>query len=168
MTNTPKKPASIKEAQEQAAEYFGFTAGYQIQVGDEIFEIPNPGLLDDDQQQRWEELQFKLEKCDREDDVVIPPYTLEDGTTVPQRTIKGELKTPYQIDGELMRPPYNVQLAIALWGEEAYERFKAGGGRSNLIPLQWARMNREFQERVDADPKSAGSDGEMDGVSEGD
>ncbi|AER47882.1 tail assembly chaperone [Mycobacterium phage Courthouse] len=153
MTYTPRKPVSVREAKEQAAEYFGFTASVEIEINGEIFEIPNPGLLDDDQQERWEELQFRIEKCDREDDVVVPPMTLEDGTELPGRTIKGELKTPYQINGELMKPPYNVQLAQAIFGEEKYERFKAGGGRSNQIPLEWARMNREFQERVDADPK---------------
>ena len=63
------------------ASYFGFAASVTIQAGDEIFEIPNPGLLDDDQQERWEELQFEVEGCDRDDDGdTIKPYR---GTPAP-------------------------------------------------------------------------------------
>lgn len=155
-------PLSVKEAKEQAADYFGFTASTFIQLDSgKVFEIPNPGLMDDDQQERWEDLQFTLERCDREPDVEIPERTIRDDkggviATYPAETQPGDFKTPYRIDGELLKPPYNVRLAKALFGEEGYAEYKAGGGIANQIAMEWARMNKEFQERVSADSKSVG------------
>lgn len=162
-------PVSVKEAKEQAAEYFGFTASVFIQLDSgKVFEIPNPGLMDDDQQERWEELQFTLEQCDRTDEIVLPAHTAEDGTEYPEQRIGGDLKTPYRIKGELLKPPYNVRLAKALFGEEGYAEYKAGGGIANQIALEWARMNREYQERVASDPKSGGSRPALEVVPSGD
>ncbi|MBO0676782.1 hypothetical protein JRC04_04820 [Mycolicibacterium sp. S2-37] len=160
---------SVQEAKEQAAEFFGFTASTFIEdKNNKVWEIPNPGLLDDDQQERWEQLQFDLEQCDREDDFVIPSQTLEDGTVIPERTIPGDIITPHRLDGQLLKPPYNVRLAIALFGEEGYEQYKAGGGIANQIALEWARMNKEYQERVTADSKSEGSHPALEVVPSGD
>ncbi len=115
-----------KEAKEQAADYWGFTPSVPIEVeGGKVFEIPNPALMDDDQQERWEELQYQLESCDRAPD--------------------GEYLTPYRVDGELLKPPYNVRLAQALWGEDGYAEYKAGGGISSQIGLEWTRMSEEYQ-----------------------
>lgn len=152
---SPLIPVSVKEAKEQAAEYFGFTASKFIQVeGGKVFEIPNPGLLNDDQQERWENLQFELEKCDRDPSIDIPEQKLEDGTVFPARTIPGEVLSPYRLNGELIKPTYSVRLAKVLWGDEGYAEYKAGGGISNQISLEWSRMAREFQARVEQDPKS--------------
>lgn len=151
---------STQEAKDQAAEYFGFASSTLVQVeSGKVFEIPNPGLLDDDQQERYEELQFLVKKCDREDDVEVPEQTVTvDGktTTVPAYTIPGEYKRPLQVGGELLKPPYAVRLAIALFGEDGYAEYKAGGGIASQIGLEWARMNKEFEEREAADPKSDG------------
>lgn len=168
--NSPRVPVSVTEAKEQAAEYFGFTASSYIQVaGGKVFEIPNPGLMDDDQQERWEELQFDLEQCDREPDLEVPAQTLPDGTTLAARTLKGDLISPYRKNGELLKPPYNVRLAKALFGDEGYAEYKAGGGIANQIAMEWARMNREFEERVSGgDPKSGGSDSPLAVVPSGD
>lgn len=158
-------PVSTREAKEQAAEYFGFAASSFIRSDSgELFEIPNPALLDDDQQERWEELQFTLEQCDREDDIVIPDTTLEDGTVVPGRTIQGDLKSPYRIGGELLKPPYNTRLAMALFGDK-YPEFKASGGSGNQVALEWAKMNKEFQDRVEKDLKSEGGTSSVEAVS---
>lgn len=158
---------SNQEAKDQAAEYFGIASGVTIQQGNEIFEIPNPGLLDDEQQERWEELQFELEACDREPDIEIPETTLDDGTVVPARVIRGDVKRPYRIGGELMKPSYNVRLAKVLFGDR-YEAFKKAGGSGNQVGLIWAKMNDEFQKRVEADPKSDGSDSAVEDVPAGD
>lgn len=156
----PHITAPVEDAKEQAADYFGFASAAYIEVEKDgvkkVFEIPNPGLMNDDQQERWDELQFEMEGWDREDDIIIPERTLEDGSVIPGATIPGDFKTPYRINGELLKPPYSVRLAIALWGKEGYEEYKAGGGISNQIPMEWARMNAEYQKRVDADPKSDG------------
>lgn len=160
-----RMPLSVREAKEQAAEYFGFTASVFIQVeGGETFEIPNPGLMNDDQQERFDKLQFDLEKCDREESITLPSYTLEDGQVIPERIIPGDFITPYRINGELISPPYSVRLATVLFGEPGYKKYKAGGGVSSQVVLEWGRMNKEFQERVDADPKSLGSDSPVEAV----
>jgi hypothetical protein len=156
--STPRIPVSVEEAKAQAADYFGFTASTYIRVDSgKVFEIPNPGLLDDDQQERWEQLQFDLESCDREPEIVIPEQKLDDGTVLPSRTLPGDLIMPYRKDGELLKPPYAVRLAQALFGEDGYREYKGGGGIANQISVEWARMNKQYQERVEQDPKSAGS-----------
>lgn len=162
-------PVSVREAKDQAAEYFGFTASTFIQVdGGKVFEIPNPGLMNDDQQERWEELQFELENCDREPDIEIPEHKLDDGTVVPAATLPGDVKTPYRIGGALLKPPYNVRLAKALFGDKGYAEYKAGGGIANQIAMEWARMNREYQERVAGDAKSGGNVPALESVPTGD
>lgn len=162
-------PVATREAKEQAAEYFGFAAGVSIKLDNgKVFEIPNPSLLDDDQQERYEELQFLLEQCDREDDIVIPARTLADGEEVAERTIKGDLKQPYRIDGNLLKPNYNARIGIVAFGEEGYKEFKASGGSGAQIALEWARMNKEFADRAEADSKSEGGDGSVAAVPAGD
>jgi len=156
-----RRAVSAQKAREQAAEYFGFAASVDIEINGEIFEIPNQSLLDDDQQERINDLTSEIERiCDREDDIEIPEHTMDDGTVIPARTLRGEVKRPYTVNGEPLKPAYNTRVAIALFGQERYERFKAGGGRSNQIGLIWGRMNREFEERLKADPKSAAGVGD--------
>ena len=164
-----RRAVSPKMAREQAAEYHGFAAGVEIQIGDEIFEIPNRSLLDDDQQERVNELDYRIQRdCDREDDIVIAEHTTEDGIKYPAKTIRGDVKYPYTVNGgEPLKPAYNTQLAIALFGEDGYAKFKAGGGRSNQIALTWGQMNREFEARQKKDPKSDGGIGNSPSLSNG-
>lgn len=159
-----RRQLSPSEARQQSAEYLGFTASTEIVLDSgEVFEIPNPGLLDDDQQERFEELQAELDTFDHDEvEVPIIEYTVEtrtDGSTFSEPKVVGHrtervLQTnPHRKDGKPVKPPYNVRLAIALWGQEGYERYKAGGGISNQIALEWTRMNREFMARGQTDPK---------------
>lgn len=121
------KSRSVEAAKAQAAEYFGFAASESIVLTLEdgstrTFEVPNPALFDDDQQERWNQLQFEIQQCDRLPDIVIPDHKLrhkvtyvdgeevhvgdeitggtvrveETETFVPARTIRGQLITPYQ------------------------------------------------------------------------
>lgn len=167
MSEEAKTP---QQAREQAAEYLGFVASSYITAGGETFEIPNPGMLDDDQQERYDELQAELETYDHREvtarnpitnEVIVDPKT---GEPVVDRV----LINPHQIDGKLVKPPYNVRLAIALFGEDGYKKFKAGGGRSSQIAVEWARMNRVMKERISADSKSADSAVVPEKVSDGD
>lgn len=159
-----RRQVSPEQAREQAAEYLGFTASTEIVLeSGEVFEIPNPGLLDDDQQERFEALQAELDTFDHDEvEVPVVEYTVEtrsDGSTysepkiVGHRTERTLLTNPHRKDGVPVKPPYNVRLAIALWGEDGYKRYKAGGGRANQIALEWTRMNREFMAKVESDPK---------------
>ncbi|SHU12548.1 gp32 protein [Mycobacteroides abscessus subsp. abscessus] len=113
------------------ADYFGFAPAVDFITDDgKAFTIPNPGLLDDDQQERWEDLQVLLEGCDTDAD--------------------GELLKPYRINGELLKPSYNVRLATAVFGDAGYAAFKAGGGSGNHVALEWARMNKEYSDHLAA------------------
>jgi len=146
------------EARQQAAEAQGFLASLEIKAGDEIFEVPHRALMDDDQSERFAQLEFETESWDHEDDV-----TLSDG-----RVIKGQLKRPYRKNGELVSPPYPVQVAIALWGEEAYERYKAAGGRATEVTAALAQLDLRVGERANDDPKSVGNAGPGKDVAPGD
>lgn len=137
--------SSPREAREQAAEAQGFLAGVEIKVGDETYEIPQRGLLDDDQADRFYALELETESWDREPDITLP-----DGTTR-----SGSLKRPYRKNGKLIQPNYAVRVAIALWGEERYKKYKAGGGRAADVTAALAMLDRRVEERIIVDPKSA-------------
>lgn len=156
--NGTRVPLDPKAAREQAAEYLGFTASKLVAVpnGGPPVEIPNPGLLSDDQQERYNELQLLLETCDREPDEVVPAHTITSAggteTIIPEQTVKGARMTPLRIKGKLLN--YNTRLAQAILGEAEYARFKAGGGEAIDIGLQWRVMEEEAKRRQAQDPKS--------------
>lgn len=153
-----RRAISPQKAREQAAEYHGFAASVDLQIGDEVFEIPNPSLLDDDQQERFNDLNAEIQRiCDREDDIEIPEHTTDSGTTFPAKTIRGDVKQPYTVGDEPLKPAYNTRLAIVLFGEERYKRFKDGGGRSNQIALIWGEMQAEFEARKKSRSESGDS-----------
>lgn len=139
---------SFEAAREQAAEYLGYVASEKIRTprGD-VFEIPNPSLLDDEQQTRYDALQLDVESWDRHDDILN-----EDGTV----KVRGALKDPARKNGELVEN-YSIQLAKAIFGDR-YEAFRAAGGRANDVSFIWAKMNKVIAEKRAADSKSAGSD----------
>lgn len=136
--------SSPREAREQAAEAQGFLAGVEIKVGDETYEIPQRGLLDDEQADRFAQLELEIESWDHEPDI-----TASDGSVRP-----GQLKRPYRKAGKLITPPYAVRVAIALWGEDKYRKYKAGGGRAADVTAALAMLDRRVEERESADPKS--------------
>jgi hypothetical protein len=137
-------PISPKDAREQAAEYLGMLASVAIQIdGGEVFEVPNPSLLDDEQQQRYDELQFSLEDLDRWPDVKDA-----DGNLIR----RGEPLEPHR-KGKKLVEHYNTRLAKALWGEAGYKRFSDGGGRANDVAVIWFQMQKRLTEAAKADPK---------------
>jgi hypothetical protein len=167
-----RRRISPQQAREQAAEATGFTASIDIVIGDEVFEVPQRGLLDDDQRERMDELDIETETWDHEDDIVVPARTIKkpDGTEEviePMRTMKGGLKIPYRKGGVLIKPPYPVQVAIALWGELRYQKYKSLGGRAADVTSTMARLDRRLERREQgdeeegkpADPKSEGGTG---------
>lgn len=165
-----RRRVSPQEAREQAAEATGFTASIEIVIGNEIFEVPQRGLLDDDQRERMDKLEMETETWQHENDIVIPARTItkSDGSVEivePMRTVQGGLKLPYRDkDGVLIKPSYPVRVATALWGEEKYKRFKAGGGRASDVTGTLARLDRRLEDRKKADPKSEGGAGSVGSV----
>ncbi|KLO31582.1 hypothetical protein ABW16_01740 [Mycolicibacter heraklionensis] len=126
---------SVAEAREQAADYLGFAASVRIVTDGGVFEIPNPSLLDDDQQRRYDQLKLESEGWDKDED--------------------GNLLEPYRKNGELVEH-YHIQLARAILGDR-YEAFVAAGGRGNDVNVAWWKMQTELARRRREDSKSAGS-----------
>lgn len=151
--------SSFEAAREQAAEVLSFVASERITLpGGAVFEIPNPSLLDDDQQARLDVLDFEAEGWEHVDDVKN-----DDGTVTPG---KGPLKVPNRKGGELVET-YNTRLAKAIFGDR-YPEFKAAGGRGNDIHMTWNKMGKIMADRRAADSKSAGSDSDLAPVSDAD
>lgn len=140
------EPKTFEQAREQAAEYLGFLASEYIRTerGD-VFEIPSPNMLDDEQQARMDALALEVESWDRHPDVLN-----EDGSV---RT-RGALKEPNRKKDKLVEN-YNIQRAKAVFGDR-YEQFKAAGGRASDVATIWWKMNKMVADRVMRDPKSAG------------
>lgn len=150
--------SSFEEAREQAADVLGFVASERITMPNgQSYEIPNPSLLDDDQQARLDVLDLEAESWDRHDDILN-----EDGTV----KVRGGLKVPNRKQGELVES-YNTQLAKAIFGDR-YPDFKAAGGRGNDVHLVWNKMGKAMNERRAKDSKSAGSDSPVAPVSDTD
>jgi hypothetical protein len=140
-------PVSPQEARDQAAEYLGMLASVTIEVkagnGTEVFEVPNPSLLDDEQQQRYDELQLSLEDLAR-----WPDTKNAEGQVIR----RGEPIEPHRgKDGKLVEH-YNIRLAKVLFGDR-YERFRAGGGRGNDVATIWFQMQKKLTEQNKKDPK---------------
>jgi hypothetical protein len=148
---------SPKEAREQAAEATGFLASIIIKAGDKEYEVPQRGLLDDDQADRMAELELETESWDR-DEIDIPEMKDAQGNVIrPARTDR-PLKRPYRKNGKLVKPSYAIRVAQALWGEQTYKEYQAAGGRATDVTAALAMLDKRAQEREAADPKSMASD----------
>lgn len=147
MSELKRRFNSPREAREQAAEAQGFLASVIIKAGDKEFEVPQRGLLDDEQAERMAELELETESWDREPDA-----------TVGDKTYPGALKRPYRKNGKLVKPSYAVRVALALWGEHTYKEYVANGGRATDVTAALAMLDQRALERETADPKSVGGD----------
>lgn len=128
-----RRTLSVQAAVDQNFEYFGLFSGERLNLGDggPELEIPHPEYLLPEQQKRLGELRVKFDG-----------YTL---------TSSGEYVDG---DGDLVWPPYDEQLCVALWGEDDYKRFVAAGGRPGLVGVVWARMRTQFAKASRIDSKS--------------
>lgn len=144
----------FSEARAQACEHVGFMASKIITVGDETFEIPNPSLLSDEQQSRYDQLQLDMETDDELDR--HPDVKTTDGETVSRGAPKEPLRTK---EGKLVES-YNTRLAKAIFGPQQFKKFLNLGGRSADVVLYWTEMSRTVSERARDDSKSvAGNTG---------
>lgn len=150
---------SFEAARAQAADYLGFVASERITApSGEVFEIPNPSLLDDEQQARVDALDLETESWDHHD------ILNEDGSV--KIADGGPLKLPNRKNGELVEN-YNTQLAKALFADR-FDAFKNAGGRSSDVGLIWGKMRRTLADRAEADSKSGSGSGDVAPVSEAD
>jgi len=159
-----------QRAKEQAAAYASVFAPTPLGLDDgtviEIPPHPNLRMLDDEQMQAYDELLFKVDtECDREPDLLIPEQKLESGIVLPAETKRGDLLVPFRIDGELMKPPYSVQVVQCALGPEKYARLRAGGKSAGDVWRIWNVQGLEVAAREANDPKSVGGNGAVGAVS---
>lgn len=150
------------DAREQASEgRYGFLRSEfrRTKDGDE-FEIPHRDLLDNEQQDRWDDLQDEMRSYEREPDVLAP-----DGKTV---IAKGPLIYPHYKDGQRVRPSWPERLAIMLWDKAGAAKAKAGGINFNEIELIWSKQRLEMEERYADDPKSVRGSSDVAATPDGD
>jgi len=167
MSDKKKQQQALADAAEQATEYGGFARSAKIVArrSGEEFEVRSPLLFDDDQLIAYQRLHHLINQCDRWPDTQVPEQRIvskrENGeeveTYIGAHTRRGEFIEPYQKDGELIDPPYEIQVAQIVLGDD-YERFRAGGGSSRELVQLLAEMRIAAENRVAGDSKSADGD----------
>jgi hypothetical protein len=154
----PRVPGSGVRAREQADAYDSMFSSIPLELSDgSILELPphpNLGMLDDEQQEAYEELMFEMESYDREPDIIFKEQTLPSGTIVPQEVRRGELKTPYRKDGALVKPPHRTRVVQVALGEKAYARLLEGGKGAVDVWRCWHEQMMRITERQASDSKS--------------
>lgn len=159
---------ALQAAQEQADNYGGFARSGKVTARDtgEVFTFRNPMCFSDDQLLAYQKLHHRMNQCDRWSDTEVPeqrmksvePGGQEVETLIGAHVRRGDYIEPYQEDGVMVEPLYEVQVAQIMLGDR-YEKFRAGGGSSRELVEVLAELRREKDKRVSVDPKSDGDGG---------
>lgn len=123
-----KRRLSLEAFKDQAIEAQSWLAPYELEAGDEVFEVPHPIMMDDDTRARLAAAEAD-EDLDRDDagNVVM------------------------KIDGKPV--DWHVRSARAILGPEKHARFIAAGGQSSFVTIAWQMLGREQAGVVESDPK---------------
>lgn len=153
---------SFEAAREQACEKLGFMRSRTITVGGRVWEIPNPSLLDREQQKRYNALQLYVQESAELD-------RYKDKTDDDGNVFKGAPKVPWRTKaGKLIEDDYDVRLTKAIFGDDKFDEFIKLGGRPSDIGLYWAEMNQHVADRQKNDSKSDGGDSRLAAVPDSD
>jgi hypothetical protein len=161
-----------REAREQADAYdsmFG-TTDLELDDGTIIKIPPHPsyGMLDDDAADAYEQLLFEMDTTyDRAPDTEVPEQKLDNGMILPAHTERGNLLTPYRIDGKRVTPTHNIKIAKIALGDD-YDLLRAGGRSAADVWKIWGKKSIEIQERAQLDSKSDGRDLDLETIPETD
>ncbi|AEN79876.1 tail assembly chaperone [Mycobacterium phage PhancyPhin] len=159
MTDTDKATA---EAQEQADTYDSFARSGEITaLNGDVFTVRNPLFFNVDQLTAYNRLHHRMNQCDRWPDVEKPEQRMKsrqpDGTEVETfvgaHTVRGDYIEPYQENGILVEPPYEVQVCKIVMGDEEYEKFAAAGGSPREVVELVKELRSGVVKRADADSK---------------
>lgn len=154
-----------QQAQDQAEQHGSFARSAKVRADDGTeFTVRNPLYFHEDQLTAYHELHHRMNKCDRWPDIEKPEQRMEtsqpDGTVVKTfigaHVQRGDYIEPYQEDGMLVTPPYEVQVSKIALGEEEYGKFKAAGGSPREVVDLLAELRRGIANRVESDSKSDG------------
>jgi hypothetical protein len=142
-----KRTKTIQEAMVQNAAFFGFDLCDQIDIGGgETVEIMYRELLDADTKRRVDQVYREYELCDRQQ------IEYQDSEGKPQ-TITGGYKDPRERGGKIF--DLDEQVAIAVWGQDKYDRYVKVGGPPGLVLMTWSRMRQQITRRFSEDSKSS-------------
>lgn len=156
-----------QKAQEQADEYQSFARSGKVKAGNgEEFTVRNPLFFSASQSAAYNKLHHRMNHCDRWPDTEQPERSMKtrqpDGTEVETHigahTVRGDFIEPYEENGVLVDPPYEVQAARIAMGDEEYEKFEAADGSPYQVTLILRDLRQGVQKRSDDDSKSVGSD----------
>lgn len=159
------KPTRPEEAAAQAAEFLGFTAGVDFDLGGEkSWRLPNPAYMPPKMKRRYlEHLRFMSKDLDKEEVKSTDPIT---GRETSRSQTVWPLTYKKQVFDE------DELLCIALMGEDAaadrkayfdskgdklpevYDQFLEAGGVPGQVQVHWRVMNLQMEERIKRDPKS--------------
>lgn len=134
---------NLADYKEQAMEGLG-GVGEKVPLNDGTwFVIPNPALLDDEQQAALDRVTGgdDLDAVDDEELRTALATVLDEETLDEVWTVLGPLaEVRGRTIGGKPPEPHNVRAAKAVLGDEEYARFVAGGGSGNLFSMTWAKM----------------------------
>ncbi len=176
LKDLPTKPKdAAADAREQAAIYDSIFMPTTLTFDDgtSISVPPPPSLrmLDDEQQDAYDELLFEMESYDRADDIEVPEQKVYDKntkqliTTIPASTRPGPLLVPHRKTvGEkttLITPSWEVRSVKAALGEEKYKLLRAASINGQPATARdvwnvWNKQSLAVSKRADEDDKSAG------------
>jgi hypothetical protein len=119
-----QRQMKVSELREQAIESLNQTPYIDIEVGEEVFRVWHPLLVDD-------EAQVRIDRFNAQEDLDKD----EDGSPV----------WPPRINGKLAEPGA-VRSARAILGPHVHKAFVKAGGHSHDVQLAWNEMVRMFEE----------------------
>ena len=137
---------SLREAETQVTQYFGFDGVKEIDVDGEAFEVRAKVLWSPEQITAMAELDEWVKTLDHETVEIRNPITneiiLHPETSKP--LTEKTLIVPHRLKGKPVSPPFETRYLAALWGEDKANRFIAAGGTYGLVTIMMAQMDDEF------------------------
>ncbi|AMS02099.1 tail assembly chaperone [Mycobacterium phage Xeno] len=158
----PDTDQATAEAQEQADTYDSFARSATVTAPNgDTFTVRNPLFFNADQLSAYNRLHHRMNQCDRWPDVEKPEQRMKsrqpDGTEVETfvgaHTVRGEYIEPYQENGVLVEPPYEVQVCQIVMGDDVYTKFAAAGGSPREVVERVKELRSGLVKRADADSK---------------
>lgn len=152
-----KVPGAARRAREQAANYDSVfdPTPLELDNGDVIDIPPHPNLnmLDEDEQEAYEDLLAEMRSYDREPDIYIPEQKLENGVVLPAETRRGALiGPPYYKDGVRVTPAHRTRVVQAALGAEKYAQLRAAGKSSADVWRIWNDQGLKVADRQNFRP----------------
>lgn len=139
---------SLDDAIAAVTQYFGFDGVKEIEVDGEVFEVRAKVLWSPEQIRAMADLDVWAATLDHDQVEIRNPLTQEIIThpDTGKPLMEKVLKTPHQLKGKPVDPPFESRYLAALWGDDRAKRFEAAGGTYGLVSMMMAQMDDEFSQ----------------------